>query len=303
MLSARVDRNLAPHGAYLIAPVATPKLFEYDLNITRNNRTYASSRTSDRYEDFFAVPKRDRAARLAGTPPLPKPRGAAVNGNGFLTWSWYPTADSKGPPPPTQQIPAKLCFDFARLADGSEEEIRRFAARWGPLGLDRGGKEHIDDVRYYARLAKALLRFAAELLSGGAGAGEDWNTICKCVAPGQNLTDRTGFSSRLQMAFIANAVNSWFAKAHGHGILAIGDTTLQVRPYASNLFGILITQIAHVLARSDQLAVCDGCTAAFVRKRAPSKGPRQYCDKCRKAKVPQRDASRDWRRRAGVRKP
>jgi hypothetical protein len=299
-----VGRDFAPHGIYFDhTVVAIQKLFEYDLNITRNDRTYTSSRTSDWYEDFLAVAKRDRAARLAGTPPLPKPCGATVNGNGFLTWSWYPTADIKGPPPATQQVPVKLCFDFARLADGSEEEIRRFAAKWGPLGLDKGGKEHIDDLRNYARLAKALLRFSAELLSGGAGAGEDWNTICESIAPGQNLADRAGLDSRFQMAIIASAVNTWFAKAHGHGILAIGDATLQVRPHASNLFGMLITQIAHVIARSDQLAVCDGCTAAFVRDRAPSRGPRQYCGKCRKAKVPQRDASRDWRRRVGLRKP
>jgi hypothetical protein len=202
-----------------------------------------------------------------------------------------------------QQVPVKLCFDFARLAHAFEEEIRCFAARWGPLALERGRKEHVDDFRRYARLAKSLLRFTAELLSAGAGADEDWNTICGYIAPGQDLADRADLGSRLQITIIAAAVNSWFAKAHGHAILAIGDTTLQVRPFATNLFGILITQIAHVIARSDQLAVCDGCTAAFIPKRAPSKGPRQYCDKCRKAKVPQRDASRDWRRRAGLKKP
>jgi hypothetical protein len=289
---------------YLIAGGAIREVIEYDVNITRSKRNQASSRTSDRYEDFLAVPRRDRAARLSGTPLVPKPFAATLDGNGYLSWSWYRTADTKGPPPAMQQVPARLCFAFARLADGSDESIRRFAARWGPLGLERRrDEEHVDDVRRYARCAQALLRFAAELLSGSAGADEDWNTICEFAAPGQNLADRVGFSSRLQRAIIATAANTWFAKAHGHGILGIGDTTLQVRPYASNLFGILITQIAHVIARSDQLTVCDGCMAAFIRKRAPSKGPRQYCDKCRKAKVPQRDASRDWRRRAGLRKP
>jgi hypothetical protein len=199
------------------------------------------------------------------------------------------------------QVPAKLCFDFARLAEGSNESIRHFAASWGPLRWEGGNADHVDDFRRYAQVAKALLRFTAERLSGGHGVDEDWNTICEFVAPGQNLTDRAGLDSRFQMAITAAAVNKWFAQAQGHGILGISDATLQVRPYASNLFGMLITQIAHVIARSDQLAVCDGCRAPFERDRAPSRGPRQYCRKCRQAKVPQRDASRDWRRRAELR--
>lgn len=236
---------------------------------------------------------------MVGSLLIPKPYRAKVNKDGFLIWSWYPKAPIE--PPAIHKVPVKLCFDFARLAEGSTESIRRFAASWGPLGWERGRQEHVDDFRRYARLAKALLRFTAERLSGGRGLDEDWGTICEFVAPGQNLTNRAGLDSRFQMAIIAAAANKWFAQAQGHGILAISDATLQVRPYASNLFGMLITQIAHAIARSDQLAVCDGCRAAFVRDRAPSRGPRQYCGKCRKAKVPQRDASRDWRRRAELR--
>jgi hypothetical protein len=99
------------------------------------------------------------------------------------------------------------------------------------------------------------------------------------------------------MAILASAVNFRFDQARRHGILTMVHRDLQVRPYASDLFGVLITQIAHVITRSDQTAVCASCRNPFTPKRPLVRGSRQYCIPCRKAKVPQRDASRDWRRR------
>ena len=98
-------------------------------------------------------------------------------------------------------------------------------------------------------------------------------------------------------AVVGGAVNKWFAAAAGHRILDLVDGTLQVRPAASNLFGVLIVQIAYVLSRCDEAAVCAGCKKPFQPKRPISRGIRQYCRSCRQAKVPQRDAARDWRRR------
>jgi hypothetical protein len=200
-------------------------------------------------------------------------------------------------PPKPQRLPSDLYLRFAQIASGTDEQIRVFAERWGPLGVDVRAEEHIDRWRHYTALAAALIRFTAEHASGGRGSDADWLVICKSTAA-QKIS-RGGMSLAEQRVITALAVNTWFASARGHRILDLVNTQLQVRPGASNLLGVLVTQIAHVMARSDELAVCAGCKGAFRPNRRLSRGSRQYCSACRKAKVPQRDASRDWRRRVG----
>jgi hypothetical protein len=192
-------------------------------------------------------------------------------------------------------MPARLCFQFAQLARASDERIVELAGRWGPLGFDLRAEEDIRDWRRYAALAGALLRFTSEHAVGRRSEKEDWRIICEFVF---GAADRDDLKIREQTAVTALAVNTWFARARGHRILGSVDGVLQIRPNTSNLFGILITQIAHVMARTDQMAVCAGCKRAFTPERPISRGSRQYCRRFRKAKVPGRDASRDWRKRA-----
>jgi hypothetical protein len=249
----------------------------------------ASSITSFRLEDFFTVRGRDRSARLTGRFYLPQPVDANVGADRYLSWRWENPSKRHEPP-------RTLCFDFAKLADGSDEQIRRFAAQWGPLGLrPRVMEERIGLWLKYARLARAILRFAAERLSGGDGRDEDWNTICKSM-PVESL-DRVHMHPKWQRAIMGSAVNTWFNKARGHGIVQMVNGELQVQPRAGFLFGILITQIAHAIAQSDQMVVCSGCNDPFVPTRPLSRGVRQYCKRCRKKKIPQRDAARAWRQR------
>jgi hypothetical protein len=265
----------------------------YDVNMTKSKPTHNDSRSSAQWKDFLQLPNRNRAARLLRPPPMPRPREALLH-DGFLKWTWY-DMDGASKSPELQTAPATLCFKFARLAQASEEQIRVFAESWGPLKLDSRQEESVATWRQYARLAQALLRFTAQLNSGGPGDEEDWGVICESTP--MKALERGSWSPELQMAVAAAAVNTWFAQARGHGILTMLNNDLQVRPYASNLFGVLVTQIAHVIARSDQKAVCAGCRNAFRPTRPIVRGSRQYCDVCRKKGVPQRDASRDWRRR------
>jgi hypothetical protein len=145
---------------------------------------------------------------------------------GYLTWTWEN-------PWKLHEPPSTLCFDFAKLAAGSDEEIRRFAAQWGPLGLRaRLTSERVALWFKYARLARAILRFAAEQLTGGVGRDEDWNTICKST-PARSL-NRSGLSSERQTAVVGLAVNTWFDKARVHGIVQMVDDQLQVQPRARN---------------------------------------------------------------------
>jgi hypothetical protein len=263
-------------------------------------RRLVSSATSGSIEDFLTIPGSNRAARLIGPPRLPRPLGAAVDRQGNLSWTWYGyDHGSDQQPPPIQEPPATLCFGFARLADATDKQIRRFAGKWGPLGLALDGPtENTKDWRRDAQLARSLLRFVTQRMAERRGEEKDWVTICKSLPLGE--TSRAGLSADMQMAIVASAVNTCFARARGHRILDMVHHQLQIHPSASNLFGVLIVQIAHVIARSDQFAVCAGCQNPFPPERPLSRGVRQYCKRCRKAKVPQRDASRDWRQRAAL---
>ena len=223
---------------------------------------------------------------------LPQPLSATVNQRGYMHWRWksdFMLLSKLHAPPST------LCLDFAGLADGSDEEICKFAAEWGPLGPDaRKTEERVQMWRRYAKLARALLRFTAERLNDGKGRDEDWKTICKWM-PFRPLP-RMSKTSESEM--VVSAVNDWFDRARGHGILDMLDNQPQIAPHAAFLFGILITQIAHLIARSDQVVVCSGCKRPFIPGRPLSRGSRQPCKSCRKKKIPQRDASHDWRRRS-----
>lgn len=252
-------------------------------------KTPDSSITSAPLEDFLALPFREGPARLIGPFYLPQPLEASVDADRNLSWTW-------GNPSKRHEPPSTLCFDFARLADGSDEQTRLFAAQWGPLGLSpRVHEERVGLWLKYARLARAILRFKAEGQIGGLGRDEDWNTICKSM-PVRSL-NRAKMSPEEQTAIMGSAVNTWFNRARFHGVVQMVDDQLQVRPYAGFLFGILITQIAHAIALSDQMAVCSGCNDPFVPARPLSRGVRQYCKRCRRKKIPQRDAARAWRQR------
>ena len=282
----------------------------------------------DPTKDFFVIPGTARFANGLVRPQLAASIQGVLDKNGYITWTFYKKLETGGTlrPPTVQTSSADLCFQFALLSQGSEDEIMAFSERWGPLGFEARAdeqipakeppranqripaeehfqprhiraEEHIDDWRRYATLAAALLRFTADHHRGHAGDEKDWRIICSSTIAKE--VDRQQLNSRQVTSIVALAVNTWFAKAHGHRILDLVGHQLQVRPAASNLFGVLIMQIAHVLARTDEAAVCAGCNYPFRPKHRLRRGDRQYCKPCRKKKVPQRDASRDYRRRMG----
>ncbi len=82
-------------------------------------------------------------------------------------------------------------------------------------------------------------------MQGGRGSNEDWDRISgwQRAVPLERPRD-----VNQQLAIAASAVNSWFAASRGHRILDIANGQFQIRPGASNLFGVLATQ----------LATCDG---------------------------------------------
>ena len=145
------------------------------------------------------------------------------------------------------------------------KQICRFAQKWGPLGLEQREEERLELAGASTRgWPLALIRLAGQRATGGRGDEEDWRVICKST-PARSI-DRKGMPHPTQMAIVASAVNTRFAPARGHGIMTMVDGDLQVRPYASDLFGVLITQIAHLLR--DQIK--PRCSPAAVPTSGPS---------------------------------
>jgi hypothetical protein len=256
--------------------------------MTVEKKRAARTSTSAPYEDFLSIAGFSRAARLSGTPVLPRLGEVSMDRDGYL--HWHTSRQRAG----FRKIPADLCFRFARLADGSLEEIRRFADRWGPLGREIGIRQQADKWREYARLALAILRFAADFHGGKARRQEDWEIIW---GPEREPVNLKGLPWKIQAAVLANAVNRWIDAAKGISVLQVVAGRHVAQISGSNLFGILATQVAYALARADQMAYCAGCGEFFRSRRLPSRGARRYCPICRAGGVPQRDASRDYRER------
>lgn len=257
---------------------------EYDVIMTVARHSSSVRADSDFLQNSFNNLPGDRAARVFHLNKFQKPHSAAVNSAGRLTWKWLAVDKF-------QAFPSTLCFDFAGLSEASDEQICAFARRWGPLGFGDTLKEHTSEWKIFARLARSILRITTPEQNK-----EDRRVIWEWIAPQSPIDDLPSSPSEA-LTIAVGAVNLWYSRAHGHIILDLVKNQPRVRLGGANMFGILAVQLAHQLAHSDQKAVCGGCDRPFALKRPRSRGVRQYCPNCRKDKVPQRHAARDYRRR------
>jgi hypothetical protein len=75
--------------------------------------------------------------------------------------------------------------------------------------------------------------------------------------------------------------------------------------------GLVAVQLLLAVTGSEGLASCSGCGAPYISNRPPLAGKRvgrwiarrNYCENCRDAKLPQRDAARDYRNRRARGRP
>ena len=192
---------------------------------------------------------------------------------------------------------------FAALSFGSDEDIRKFAGRWGPL---RGGPtETIAQWRRLATLANALVRSSVALANGDLGENSDWGIIGDWVGYDCEPYLRRRISDArsrdpallLRRGLIGQAVNRWFADSKGNCLLTLVKEELVFEPSSNTLLGILVLQLAYRITRAQEMVVCFHCKALFSPVRAPSRGTRQFCAKCRRKGKPQMYAARDYRRR------
>ena len=59
----------------------------------------------------------------------------------------------------------------------------------------------------------------------------------------------------------------------------------------------LAVRLAFAAAASKGFWVCANCGSPYLPPRRPQRGRRNYCPECRKKRVPQRDAAREYKAR------
>ena len=203
--------------------------------------------------------------------------------------------------------PDQLLDSFLELADGNPEEILRFARKWGPLRVcqhympyDRcymecleAGSEHIAIWQDYAHRSKSILNIAVNLYNDEGGDPADWESILR-LEPGtmgdQRSTIEEFIDQERQILMIA--VNT---------ILDLAGVRLSLnwsnrRPQwdlvpDGSLLGVLATQLAFAVARSNMPSTCTSCGRPYTPNRKPQFGRRNYCPTCG-SKAAKRDHAR-----------
>src|SRR5579862_2233989 len=110
--------------------------------------------------------KRGGLQRLTGS-HLPVPYSAVLSPAGLLSFSWQSPMDrtAKGSFRSTNQLSRKvvgtLWRKFLAISDSSDENIRKFAERWGSLRV--GSEETVMEWRRFAVLGNALVSAATAI--------------------------------------------------------------------------------------------------------------------------------------------
>jgi hypothetical protein len=235
------------------------------------------------------------------TTHLAAPFSAQLTPNGELSWKWsFPAELSsegsfRATVPKPRKVPSTLWCTFAALSLGSDEDFRKFAERWGPLRGD--STEPIATWRHWASLASALVRSSVALEAGDAGTSDDMQIIGALLDVKPLPHDSGEVGQLVTRSLILRALNVWYAESKGHCLLTLVNDQPVIEPSSTTLFGMLAIQLAHRIARAQERAVCFHCKAFFSPARAPAKGTRPFCPKCRKTQKPGMYAARDYRRR------
>jgi hypothetical protein len=225
-----------------------------------------------------------------------------------------------------------LLEDFVQLYRSSDEEILKYARRWGVLGicehglpsshnsetgpagcfpneLDKGWlwfTEPVERWRYFSRKFSAIQYVGAYLNQDKLGDEVDWELIER---PRVYLNQN--FEPRQRPRFPADLAEGRLLLARElNKLIRIG----QVRPGVAwdekkahwqitleadsllNLFGLVGLSLVQSICRQD-LVICSACGNSYKPKRRPNPERRNYCLDCRARKISKRDASRDDRKR------
>jgi hypothetical protein len=174
--------------------------------------------------------------------------------------------------------------------------------------------EPIEKWRELAARAKALLLVANAIRLEGDAPEDLWTKA-------DGFTGSFGRSYGQTWAYLdepwnrlAANLDYWIAAADICLRIRVEERSLVANLGSNQLtmssFSLIATQLLLAITRSEGLVSCAGCSAPFVSNRQPLAGKRvgrwiakrDYCQNCRDAKVPQRNAARDYRKRQAIAK-
>jgi hypothetical protein len=218
---------------------------------------------------------------------------------------------------PRHRIRPALLESFVKLDTSAPVKVETFARKWGVLGVCR--HNYMPLHRYWQNAycqarsrngmyweplelwTKLVARFRAVLLLAAAqqvgekGTRADWAALGCDVVPGTSdkrmNTIQTYVNGQVLHGFVMPHVVS---ASNGKGF------ELEIQPYFNRqgCFGALAMQLALAVSRTEGFVNCSGCgdpfTVGFGRRR-PNPNRRAYCDDCREAKVPEKDAAKAYR--------
>jgi hypothetical protein len=212
--------------------------------------------------------------------------------------------------------------------DAPDYEIASYAAQFGVLGLCEHGHvstyctslaghdgepavdnptdiEPLDTWRRWARAARTTVDVAFAARQKPPKEITDTQLHQLVDYSGNWLFERSDFPSQHAAArsLVANVCNRWLTE--GDARLILDWPPRQTRPELTigapvadaGVFCALGIQLSLACARSDGVAVCDGCGSLHSPSRQPRPGQRTFCARCRADKIPVKLANRDRRAR------
>jgi hypothetical protein len=217
--------------------------------------------------------------------------------------------------PPLAAKPApNLLREFVGLADGSPEDVRAFAAKWGVLHLcrhrlprshppmpsaprgtlycedvvgdDIHGYEPVIQWLAWATVFRAVVSLVAKLRDKETGLHSDWAVLRPGSPPPTSLDD----AGRLLDAEVQKILYVGLVVP----IVDVARPRITIR--GLGLYGMLAVQLLLLIAGTKTLPYCTACRLPYSPTRRPARGRRNYCPTCRANGEPERDASADWRR-------
>jgi len=202
--------------------------------------------------------------------------------------------------------PNPILFLLAERNRGTVTQTRCQVPFYEGEGYERW--EPIEIWRKLSRQANAFLNLTAEYLGGRLGRPEDWEILTgrpqdvkrrqpsdpQQVEDTHELIEETHFFSGLVM--------QWLYWGDVRPNYYWGEKGPTIHFGGSRLFGALATQLMLVAGNTPGVYRCNGCNTLVSPKRKPRIDRRNYCPRCRREKIPQRDAKRDYLERQRAKK-
>ncbi len=223
---------------------------------------------------------------------------------------------------------------FRQLHHGSDSDILRFAQNWGLLGPASRQSffteevtmiedpnwepgilrfpEHLFVWRTFSRWADSLLNIAGAVNLGRAGSESGFEVLrqreivlavhhsLKQEHQSPPMPDQPWKTWSLSRQVLSWHVNRWLhmSQARPHLLWDRHLRQWDVELTGDQLLALLALQLSVLVAMKDGLALCSECHLSYAPSRRPNANRRNYCPRCRRNGIPQRDAARDARARS-----